>query len=127
MAEKNGYEKVETKCREILGSPYMSKRVPGELVQLRSLLLKVESLSRDDVPALIAEIKRLQAANREALAAQERAAADDEVPEVAAEADTDERIVEIIAEAGVEVPAIEAAEVAQPATDEADQPVAPTL
>jgi ABC-type phosphate transport system auxiliary subunit len=55
---------VETLCGEIINSPYMRKELPPELQKLRVLLKKVEQLTRDDVPAMISEIKRLRSQNK---------------------------------------------------------------
>jgi ABC-type phosphate transport system auxiliary subunit len=55
---------IEARCWEIQNSPYMRKEPPGELQKLKSLLGKVDKLTREDVPILIAEIKRLRAQNK---------------------------------------------------------------
>ncbi len=55
---------IEARCWEIQNSPYMRKEPPGELQKLNSLLSKVDKLTREDVPLLIAEIKRLRAQNK---------------------------------------------------------------
>ena len=51
---------VEKHCDEILNSPYMLKQPPEELRKLRTLLVAVATLTREDVPGLIGEIKRLR-------------------------------------------------------------------
>jgi hypothetical protein len=60
MAAKSNLSEIEARCGDILRSPYLFKDLPSELQRLRMLLTKVEKLTRDDVPELIAEIKRLR-------------------------------------------------------------------
>ena len=55
---------IEARCWEIQNSPYLRKQPPGELQKLRTLLGNVDKLTREDVPVLIAEIKRLRAQNK---------------------------------------------------------------
>lgn len=55
---------IEARCWEIQNSPYMRKDPPEELQKLKSLLDKVDKLTREDVPVLISEIKRLRAQNK---------------------------------------------------------------
>ena len=66
MAEKDGLHHIEARCREILASPYLYREdLPGELQRLRILLKNVETLTREDVPHLVEEIKRLRSENKQ--------------------------------------------------------------
>ncbi len=60
----NNLAQIEKHCEEILNSPYMRKELPGELQNLRTLLAKVLVLVREEVPALVAETRRLRNHNR---------------------------------------------------------------
>jgi ABC-type phosphate transport system auxiliary subunit len=42
----------------------MRRELPPELLKLRLLLNKVEKLTREDVPSLVSEIKRLRSQNK---------------------------------------------------------------
>ena len=64
MSEKDKLHEVELRCNEILRSPYMFKELPGELQKLKSALRNVDLLVREDVPWLVAEIKRLRSENK---------------------------------------------------------------
>jgi ABC-type phosphate transport system auxiliary subunit len=64
MAMYNNLSEIEARCTEVNNSPYMRRELPPELLKLRVLLTKVEKLTRDDVPALINEIKRLRSQNK---------------------------------------------------------------
>jgi ABC-type phosphate transport system auxiliary subunit len=80
---------IEARCWEIQNSPYLRKEPPKELQKLRSLLGKVDKLSSEDVPTLVAEIKRLRAQNKRLVGANaaledERLEADEQALGVAA-------------------------------------------
>ena len=64
MSEMSNLSQIETHCSEILNSPYLRKTPPEELQKLRQLLVKVEALIREDVPSLVAEVKRLRSQNK---------------------------------------------------------------
>jgi ABC-type phosphate transport system auxiliary subunit len=64
MAMHNNLSEIESRCTEIINSPYMRRELPPELLKLRMLLTKVERLTREDVPALVSEIKRLRSQNK---------------------------------------------------------------
>jgi ABC-type phosphate transport system auxiliary subunit len=64
MAMHNNLSEIESRCTEIINSPYMRRELPPELLKLRLLLTKVEKLTREDVPALVSEIKRLRSQNK---------------------------------------------------------------
>ena len=64
MAANFNIGEIEARCWEIQNSPYLRKEPPKELLKLRLLLGKVDQLSGEDVPSLIAEIKRLRAQNK---------------------------------------------------------------
>jgi ABC-type phosphate transport system auxiliary subunit len=64
MSETSNLSQIEMRCNEILHSPYLFKELPSELQRLRTLLAQVEKLTREDVPFLIAEVKRLRAQNK---------------------------------------------------------------
>ncbi|MDQ6693113.1 MAG: hypothetical protein M3014_01650 [Chloroflexota bacterium] len=60
MSEPSNIGQIEKHCLEIQNSPYMRKDPPGELMKLRDLLAKVDRLTREDIPSLVAEVKRLR-------------------------------------------------------------------
>ena len=64
MAVRNELSEIETRCMEIMNSPYVRREIPSDLEKLRTLLLKVRRLAHDDVPGLIAEVKRLRSLNK---------------------------------------------------------------
>jgi ABC-type phosphate transport system auxiliary subunit len=64
MAMHNNLSEIEARCTEIINSPYMRRELPPELLKLRLLLNKVEKLTREDVPSLVSEIKRLRSQNK---------------------------------------------------------------
>jgi ABC-type phosphate transport system auxiliary subunit len=64
MIMHNNLSDIESRCTEINNSPYMRRELPPELLKLRLLLNKVERLTREDVPAMIGEIKRLRSQNK---------------------------------------------------------------
>ena len=64
MAMHNNLSEIESRCTEIINSPYMRRELPPELLKLKMLLTKVEKLTREDVPALVSEIKRLRSQNK---------------------------------------------------------------
>ncbi len=64
MAMHNNLSEIEARCTEIINSPYMRRELPPELLKLRVLLNKVEKLTREDVPSLVSEIKRLRSQNK---------------------------------------------------------------
>jgi len=64
MAMHNNLSEIESRCTEINNSPYMRRELPPELLKLRLLLTKVEKLTREDVPSLVSEIKRLRSQNK---------------------------------------------------------------
>jgi hypothetical protein len=91
MSEIPSIHKIEERCRGILTSPYVVKKLPDELTNLRVLLRTVEQLAREDVPSLIAEVKRLRALNKRLEAAIEPADGSEmlDAPNVDADANTD--------------------------------------
>lgn len=60
MAETNDLSKILARCNQVTNSPYIRREVPAELANLRSVLEASRTLAKHDVPALIAEIKRLR-------------------------------------------------------------------
>lgn len=64
MAMHNNLNEIESRCTEINNSPYMRRELPPELLKLKLLLNKVEKLTREDVPSLVSEIKRLRSQNK---------------------------------------------------------------
>ncbi len=64
MAVRNELSEIEARCLEIMNSPYVRREIPSDLDKLRTLLLKVRRLAHDDVPGLIAEVKRLRSMNK---------------------------------------------------------------
>ena len=64
MADRDIVRECEERCREIQNSPYLRQAPPEELQNLRTLLTKVDHLTREDVPSLIAEVKRLRSQNK---------------------------------------------------------------
>jgi hypothetical protein len=72
MSDIPSIHKIEERCRVILGSPYLVRTLPEELANLRLLLRTVEQLTREDVPSLIAEVKRLRTLNKQLEAAVEQ-------------------------------------------------------
>jgi hypothetical protein len=64
MTNRDIVVEVEARCGEILNSPYLRQKPPIELQKLRTLLLKIDTLTREEVPALITEVKRLRTLNR---------------------------------------------------------------
>lgn len=64
VTETNSLQKIEARCADMLNSPYLFRELPTELRHLRALLKSVNTLAREDVPFLIAEIKRLRAENK---------------------------------------------------------------
>lgn len=65
MSDTPSIQKIEERCRGILGSPYLIKQLPDELRNLRLLLKTVEQMAREDVPYLVSEVKRLRALNKQ--------------------------------------------------------------
>ena len=76
MADNTNLSSIEARCASILNTPYLFRELPPELRNLQALLKNVGILTREDVPSLIAEVKRLRAENKrlEASAAAQRAA-----------------------------------------------------
>ena len=64
IGERANLSAIETRCGEVLNSPYLRRELPPELQQLRILMTKVEKLTHEDVPTLISEIKRLRMENK---------------------------------------------------------------
>jgi hypothetical protein len=64
MTMHNNLSEIEARCTEIINSPYMRRELPPELLKLRLLLNKVEKLTREDVPSMVGEIKRLRSQNK---------------------------------------------------------------
>lgn len=64
MAEMANLQKIEARCAGIASSPYLFRELPPELRNLRAVLANVSLLVHQDVPALIAEVKRLRAENK---------------------------------------------------------------
>ena len=60
MRETSDLHEIMVRCEQVGNSPYMRTEPPPELKQLRSVLEKVRFLTSEDVPALVAEIKRLR-------------------------------------------------------------------
>jgi hypothetical protein len=77
MSDIPSIHKIEERCRVILGSPYLVRSLPQELANLRLLLRTVEQLTREDVPSLIAEVKRLRTLNKQLEAAADKPEPDD--------------------------------------------------
>jgi hypothetical protein len=64
MPEETDLSKIAARCNQVTNSPYMLRDLPPELKNLRTVLDRVRFLTGTDVPALIAEIKRLRIRNR---------------------------------------------------------------
>ncbi len=64
MSNELSLSKIESNCNQLLNSPYLQKEVPTELKNLRTVLEKVSTLVRDDVPSLLSEIRHLRSQNR---------------------------------------------------------------
>lgn len=60
MRETSDLHEIMVRCEQVTNSPYMRTEPPPELKKLRSILEKVHFLTAEDVPALVAEIKRLR-------------------------------------------------------------------
>jgi hypothetical protein len=65
MNDSPSIQRIEERCRSILASPYIFKELPDELRNLRHLLKAVEQLTREDVPYLVSEIRRLRTLNKQ--------------------------------------------------------------
>lgn len=76
MADATNLGEIETRCGGILNSPYLFRELPPELRNLKALLVSVQTLTRDDVPHLIAEVKRLRSEVKRLEAAASLAAAE---------------------------------------------------
>lgn len=64
MPEPNDLDKISTHCDQLANSPYLRKQLPPELKNLRSVVDLAGKLTQDEVPALIAEVKRLRSQNK---------------------------------------------------------------
>lgn len=64
MPEKSDLVEIVTHCNQVMNSPYMRRQSPPELKNLRAVFESVRILTREDVPSLIAETKRLRSRNR---------------------------------------------------------------
>ncbi len=51
---------IAKRCDQVSNSPYMMAATPPELKKLREVVQGARALTRVDVPALIAEIRRLR-------------------------------------------------------------------
>jgi hypothetical protein len=60
MHETSDLSGIMARCQQVSNSPYMRTEPPAELKQLRSVLEKVHFLTVEDIPTLVAEIKRLR-------------------------------------------------------------------
>jgi hypothetical protein len=64
MYHESDLAKIESHCTELLNSPYLRRTVPPELKNLQAVLEKVGVVVREDVPSLVAEVKRLRTQNK---------------------------------------------------------------
>ena len=64
MLEESNLSKIEALCNQIMNSPYMQKEAPIELKNLRSVIEKVNLLIKEDVPALVSEVRKLRSQNK---------------------------------------------------------------
>ena len=64
MSEKSELSDIVVRCNEVANSPYMRRQAPAELKNLRAVFEMVRYVTREDVPSLIAEIKRLRSKNK---------------------------------------------------------------
>jgi uncharacterized protein YlxW (UPF0749 family) len=60
MQDERSLSRIEGNCNQLLNSPYLQKEVPVELKNLRTVLEKVTTLVREDVPSLVSEIRHLR-------------------------------------------------------------------
>ncbi|MEO8287257.1 MAG: hypothetical protein ABI670_12605 [Chloroflexota bacterium] len=96
MAMHNNLSEIEARCTEIINSPYMRRELPPELLKLRVLLTKVEKLTREDVPSLVSEIKRLRSQNK-------RLEAEAEASQLTLEPEIEAEVIDLTHEPEVEV------------------------
>lgn len=64
LSEGNDLQKIEEHCLRVSNSPYIRRQLPVELKNLTAVLDLARLLAKEDVPALIAEIKRLRSQNK---------------------------------------------------------------
>jgi hypothetical protein len=60
MRPDDNLKGIEMRCREVLSSPYSFRELPKELQRLQAVMTTVSVLARDDVPNLVAEVRRLR-------------------------------------------------------------------
>jgi hypothetical protein len=62
--DRTPLSQVETRRSNIMQSPYMFKELPGAVLHLQAFIRDVRVMLREDVPALIVEVKQLRQANK---------------------------------------------------------------
>ena len=62
--DRTPLSQVETRRGNIMQSPYMFKELPGAVHHLQAFIRDVRVMLREDVPALIVEVKQLRQANK---------------------------------------------------------------
>ena len=61
MTEPDNLKVIQSRCQEVLRSPYSFRPLPTELHRLQDVMTNANALARTDVPNLLAEVKRLRA------------------------------------------------------------------
>jgi polyhydroxyalkanoate synthesis regulator phasin len=61
MREHDSLKAIEMRCQEIIRSPYSFRELPKELQRLSAVMKSANTLAREDVPNLLAEVKSLRA------------------------------------------------------------------
>lgn len=64
MTTETNLSTIQARVNQLSHSPYLQQEVPAELKNLRDVLDKVGDLLKDDIPALIAEVKHLRSQNQ---------------------------------------------------------------
>lgn len=60
LRENDSLRSIESRCQEVLRSPYSFRELPKELQRLQAVMKSANILASVDVPNLMAEIKRLR-------------------------------------------------------------------
>ena len=61
MRENDNLKGIQMRCQDVLRSPYSFRELPKELQRLQAVMRSANVLASEDVPNLLAEIKRLRA------------------------------------------------------------------
>jgi hypothetical protein len=62
--DRTPLSQVESRRGSIMQSPYMFKELPGAVLHLQAFVRDVRVMLREDVPALIVEVKQLRQENK---------------------------------------------------------------